>query len=90
MPPGEGPLVLVGAGPELGHWDPAKGVPMEADGAGGWRSADVALPAWTVAELKLVRRNAEGDAWEEGDNHHVLLGMGGAYLPLAPASEPPP
>ncbi len=88
LPPGDGPLVMVGAGPELGHWDPSRGVILLADGGGGLRSAPVELPPWTVAEYKLVRLNADGEAWEEGGNHHVLLGDGGAFEQLAPVVGP--
>lgn len=88
LPPGEGPLVLVGAGPELGHWDPSAGVPVDVQPDGGLRNSGTELPAWTVAEFKVVRRTAEGDIWQEGPNIHAHVGTGGVFVQLQPVAAP--
>jgi len=56
---GEG-LRLVGAGPELGHWDPSRGVPFVAE------TASVELPGGTAAAFKVVRMTDAGVAWPDG------------------------
>jgi hypothetical protein len=67
---------VVGAGPELGSWDPARGVPL---------GASVALPAGTVAEFKLVQRRKDGSVeWERGGNRYLFVreGRGPVVLQL--------
>ena len=60
-------LRLVGAGPELGHWDPARGVPFE----GGEASVD--LPGGTAAAFKVVRVTDSGVDWPLGPDTVALL-----------------
>ena len=43
-----GEVLAVGAGPELGNWDPARGVPLTRDGAGAWQGS-VTLPSGSIA-----------------------------------------
>ena len=71
-----GDLLAVGAGPELGSWDPAHGLPLR-DGA------RLALPAHTIAEFKLVRRRADGSIeWERGANRYYFVPDGASLLDL--------
>ena len=70
-----GDLVLVGAGPELGNWDPAKGVPLDP-------VARVRLPGASVIEYKLVVRTPGGATWEPRPNRYTLV-RGGETTDLA-------
>ncbi|MHB8416919.1 MAG: alpha-amylase family glycosyl hydrolase [Myxococcales bacterium] len=61
-------LAVVGAAPELGAWDPARGAPLA-----------VSLPANEAYELKLVVRRARGAVeWEPGPNEVVYVAAGEA------------
>ena len=63
-------LLLVGAGPALGNWDPAAGVVLAANGSGVIR-----LPAGSVMECKAVVRSGDGNiTWQQGTNAYVLVG----------------
>lgn len=62
---------VVGAGPELGHWDPERAVPVGPD-----RRAIVKLPAGTVATFKLVRVTEDAIVWAQGPNTTTLLTAG--------------
>ena len=56
-------VLLVGAGDRLGHWDPAKGLPLPAT---------VELER-DVYAMKLVVRHADGRIeWEDGENRYWL------------------
>lgn len=76
---GPSPLLAVGSAPELGAWEPAKGLEL-GPGKGG-----VAVPVGSVLELKLVRRTATGFEWEPGGNRTVFVseGKGPLAVPLA-------
>ena len=70
-------LYVVGAGPELGSWDPAHGIAL---------GAKVALPANTIAEYKLVLRRKDGShEWERGGNRYTFVpqGAGAAVVDLS-------
>lgn len=58
---------LVGSGPELGDWNPAKSVALPAT---------IDLPVGGAFEFKLVTRTATGVRWEQGANRllHVQPG----------------
>lgn len=65
-------LVLVGSAPELGDWDPARGVPFERDGAA--LVATPSLPAGSAFGLKLAIRRANGTvAWQDGDDRLLFV-----------------
>jgi len=65
-------VVLVGAGPELGNWDPSSGLAAARDGAGFVASAS--LPAGHVMEYKFVVRRADGQVtWEDRPNRYLLV-----------------
>lgn len=75
LAPGE-TLLLVGADPALGAWDPARGVPFVAAPAGGL-VATVRLPDDAVHEAKLVVRPATGaPRWQAGGNRQIFLRAG--------------
>jgi len=62
----KGDVRVVGSGPELGNWDPAK-----APHAG----ATVSIPAGTVLAYKAARLGADGKVtWQSGDNRYVFVG----------------
>lgn len=63
---------LVGSLPELGAWDPDRGVPMRHDGQ-GW-VAQVSGRAGDVAAMKLVIRRQDEVIWEPDADHYVHLG----------------
>ena len=60
-------LRAVGAGPELGSWDPAHGLQL---------GAHAELPVGTVAEFKLARPGKQGFEWESGDDRFVFIAPG--------------
>ena len=65
-------IVLVGAGPELGNWDPSSGLLTARDGAAFVASAS--LPAGHVMEYKFVVRRADGQVtWEDRPNRYLLV-----------------
>lgn len=69
-------LLWVGAGAELGDWDPARGVPFDADGR-----ARLTAPVGTVLAGKLVLRRADGSyAWEPGPDRYLLVPPGAEPL----------
>ncbi len=69
-----GDLLLVGAGPELGDWDPSDGVLV--DGV-----ASLTFPGASVIEYKFVVRTPDGDVWEDRPNRYALV-EGGAAVHL--------
>ena len=73
----EGTLVVVGAGEELGNWDPAKA--PQADETGVLK-AD--LPRHTVAELKLAVRADGQVTWSPGANRYVHVADGAQTVKL--------
>ncbi len=77
LAPGE-QLYLVGSGPELGAWDPSRGLgPLDAQG-----QLRAALPVGAAFELKLVVRKPDGTfRWEEGENRSLFIEE--ARAPLA-------
>ncbi|MCB9766527.1 MAG: glycosyl hydrolase [Alphaproteobacteria bacterium] len=68
-------LVVVGAGPELGNWDPARGVELHTD-EGGAQVGAVSAPMNAVLAFKLVRVSADGAVtWQEGEDRvHLVQG----------------
>jgi len=68
----EGELRLVGANPELGGWDPARGLPL-VHGERGWTGA-LSLPAGAVLEGKLVEIDPDGGVqWSAAANQSFLV-----------------
>jgi len=71
-------IVLVGDVPELGSWDPARGVELQGDDYPTW-TASVLLPPGAAVEYKYVRRSGDGQAeWELGHNRAVSVPDAGA------------
>ena len=67
-------LSVVGAGPELGNWDPAKGIMLRSDEEGLW-SASIEVPPRQVYAWHLVVQPPEGSAiWEPGMDRFTLIG----------------
>jgi glycosidase len=64
-----GDLFVVGAGPELGDWNPARGVRV-AD------AATLTFPGASVIEYKFVVHTADGVLWEDRPNRYTLV-LGG-------------
>jgi glycosidase len=77
-PEAPGELRLVGAGPELGNWDPGAALPLAgADGAPlscqGGPGLTLDYPGGAVLEAKLVRIGPGGEVqWQPGDNTYAL------------------
>jgi len=69
-PVGEGDrLLVVGAGPELGNWDPAAGVPLPRE--------SMSFPGGAVLDFKLVVQRADGSVvWEDRPNRYGLIEPG--------------
>jgi glycosidase len=70
-------LRLVGGGPELGDWDPAKAPQGKLQADGSFRF-DIQLPAGATGAFKLVRRDAGADQWEERGNRFITAREGAA------------
>lgn len=71
-PPG-GELALVGAGPELGAWDPARALRFAVEGD-GVRRARVQVPPDLVLAYKLILVEPNGAVrWQDGDDQNLLV-----------------
>ena len=66
-----GDIVVVGGAPELGAWDPARGLPL---------GAVVQLPEGQVYDYKLARRGEEGVEveWEPRGNRYLFVPESGS------------
>jgi hypothetical protein len=73
---GAGGLKMVGAGPELGSWDPARGVAGRQRADGSWLF-EIELPVRTTAAFKLVKVQGEKTVWEEGKNRYLDIAESG-------------
>ncbi len=74
-PPGR--VVLAGAGPELGAWNPHEGLEIPEEGA------SFTVPAGTVVNAKLVVLGDHGQAtWEPGPDRAFLVPAGGGAWTL--------
>ena len=81
LEPGER-LLLVGSGPELGHWDPAASPARFAEGAGGQRLS-MELPAGLLFAFKLVVATAAGGhRWERRADRYLYVEPGEKPLRL--------
>lgn len=66
-------LVVVGDAPELGAWDPQRGVALDGAAWPRWTGA-VTLPAGARVRYKLVILRADGEVvWERGDDRELVL-----------------
>jgi glycosidase len=66
-------LFVVGAGPQLGHWQPSQGLGPLSPSDSGWKLA-TEFPVDTVQEYKLVVIGANGEVrWEQGENRYLLV-----------------
>ncbi len=66
-------LVAVGDAPELGAWDPARGVRLDGTAWPRW-SGRVTMPAGARIRYKLVLvRAAGGVEWEKGADREIVL-----------------
>ncbi|BCY13000.1 S8 family serine peptidase [Actinoplanes sp. L3-i22] len=65
---------------ELGGWDPAKALPLTADGYPTW-SGSASLPPDTAVEFKYLIRNPDGSVeWETGPNRTTTTPHTGQYV----------
>lgn len=74
-------LLLVGAAPELGGWDPARGLAL-TPGAGGVLEGRLPARSGEVLAFKLVLRGPAGVRWEEGPNRYATPGAAPEALVL--------
>ncbi len=58
-------VTLVGDLPELGGWDPSKGLKLDGGGYPTWSGA-AELPSGVAFRYKYVVRGPDGDRWESG------------------------
>lgn len=66
-------LVLVGNAPELGDWDPQRGVHLSGDGWPTWNGL-VNMRAGSAFSYKFVILSADGSVrWESGEDRLALL-----------------
>ncbi|UCM91725.1 carbohydrate-binding module family 20 domain-containing protein [Streptomyces marincola] len=65
---------VVGSVPQLGAWDPARAVRLDAGSYPLWR-AELSLPAGTTFEYKYIRRwdNSATVTWESGANRTATV-----------------
>ncbi len=67
-------LIMVGSGPEIGAWDPAKGFGAFKAGDGGRMQAELELPQGLVMAFKLVVLEEGGKArWEQGQDRYIFI-----------------
>ncbi|WP_436529171.1 S8 family serine peptidase [Actinoplanes sp. HUAS TT8] len=65
---------------ELGGWDPARAVPLSADGYPTW-SGGVSLPPDTAVEFKYLIKNPDGSVtWESRANRTTTTPHTGQYV----------
>lgn len=67
LPPGSD-LRLVGAGPELGHWDPRLGLRLSRGNEPGTYETTLSLDPTVPWEWKLVANDGSADVWERCPN----------------------
>ncbi|MEU4619380.1 S8 family serine peptidase [Actinoplanes sp. NPDC023801] len=73
-------VLVVGNLPELGGWDPARGVVLDAARYPVW-SGGVALPPGTAVEFKYAKRDPDGTVtWEPGANRTTVTPPTGQYI----------
>lgn len=71
-------LVVVGNAPELGAWDPQRGLLLDGSSWPSWRG-EVSLRAGATVAYKLVVRRADGGVqWEPGEDRVALVPTDGA------------
>lgn len=77
----EGPsdTLVVGSGPELGDWNPARARPLPVT---------LELPEGAVFEFKAVRRAGATTTWAEGDNGVLFVEPTGPAKVVVPARFP--
>ena len=69
-------VLLVGDLPELGSWNPDRGVALDGADFPTWRG-EVTLPAGVRAEYKLVTKHADGSLeWSPGANRRLRVPTG--------------
>jgi subtilisin family serine protease len=72
--------LVVGNLPELGGWDPARAVALDAAGYPVW-SGSVSLPPNTAVEFKYLKRDPDGTVtWEPGANRTTITPPTGQYI----------
>lgn len=78
-------LVVVGDAPELGAWDPRRGLRLDGSTWPHWRG-EVALRAGSRVAYKLVVLRADGGVtWEAGDDRSALVPTDGAVTEVGDA-----
>lgn len=77
-------VYAVGDVPELGNWDPAQGVLLDATNYPTWSGAVSDLPENTGIEWKCVKREesnpSAGVEWQSGSNNQVTTGGAGSSV----------
>ena len=74
--PATGQIYLVGNGPQLGNWDPQKGLgPLKAakDGTYG---LEFQYRVGRVMEFKVIEKAKAQVTWQDGENQYLLVGAG--------------
>ena len=78
-------VVVVGDAPELGAWDPQRGLRLDPSAWPSWR-AEVSLRAGSRVQYKLVVLGADGSVrWESGANRALVVPTDGAPLEVSDA-----
>jgi subtilisin family serine protease len=73
-------VLVVGNLPELGGWDPSRGVALDPAGYPVW-TASAGLPPNTAVEFKYVKRDPDGTVtWEPGANRSTITPPAGRYV----------
>jgi subtilisin family serine protease len=73
-------VLVAGNLPELGGWDPARAVPLDAAGYPVW-SGGTGLPPNTAVEFKYLKKDPDGTVtWEPGANRTTVTPPAGQYV----------
>lgn len=67
-------LLIVGSIPQLGGWDPLRGLPMQWQPGHGWQGS-LELSSDVDVEAKVVMCDRGRFAWEPGPNRRIRLGQ---------------
>jgi alpha-amylase len=65
-------LYVVGSAPELGGWDPARAVPLDASEYPNW-TVERGIPAGTSFEYKYVKKSGDTVVWESRSNRTATV-----------------
>jgi hypothetical protein len=71
-------VYVVGNQPELGNWDAASAVKLDATSYPTWTGTISSLPSNTTIEWKCIKRDVGAVEWQAGSNNSVTTSSSGS------------